>query len=153
MAHPLGQNNPNSIEVNKGPVLLWHKLLLAADRAYINNPTYENHRNIVTAQRTYYALLSQYTRNTQPYATTLRKRARWIWERTQLNLKRERMNPAWQSIALHQWRRASRIRLRANAVADAEDPPTPPRARKQRSLKVRQQHPVTGRYIYVDRTE
>lgn len=139
----------------KEHVVQLHQQLIAYDRAYAQQPTSDTHHAILRAQRAYYAALSSYNKHhiSNYYVRTL-KRAKYIMVRAQMNQKREKHNAHWQDIGIHQYRRANHIRMRANALYDAEVPPPPRKKRRPEEMPVRTQtrikHPVTGRYIYVD---
>lgn len=154
-----GAAHMTDMTVPKAPVIFWHKRLVAADRTYANSRTPANHHKIIHAQRVYYALLSQYVRNYYPPDISIVKRADAIMKRALLNRKREKANPEWQDIALHQYRRAIIVHRRAYALAETiptwpiNAPPPAKRVLKVQSPKVRVIHPVTGRYVYVDRTD
>lgn len=120
--------------------------LQAADAAYCEEPTPENNRAIVLAQRAYYKAL-------RPHSNPMR-RARNMVQRAQQNRKREKGNPAWQQMAYHQYVRAKHLYLRLRALQSLNPPPKatpgPKRYRPQRTKRTRTIHPITRRYVYSD---
>lgn len=123
--------------------------LIAADHAYIKNPTSQNNLAICRAQRTYYAELTHYNRSVYLTQDASLLRAKAMKRRAQQNLKRERNSVTWQQLAQHQLRRADRICMRV--LAQTSTPASPP-VRKPPSAKRRKRiiHPITRRYIYSD---
>jgi hypothetical protein len=145
------------------PLVQAHCDLLTADSTYAELPSPANHLAVLRAQRVYYALLrQQYRRSMQQapspkttlYAEQWVRRAQIILERARLNLARRKDSPRWQEIALHQYRRARRVLMRAQAQADLMRPPTTPTRTRRNTpptpRRKRVPHPITRRWVYVE---
>lgn len=120
--------------------------LQAADAAYCEEPTPQNNYAICIAQRAYYKAL-------RPHSTPMRRVQNMV-QRATTNRKREKDNPNWQDMALHQFRRARQMHMRLQALAILNPPPPatpgPKRFRPPRTGRTRTIHPITRRYVYSD---
>lgn len=140
-------------------LLLAYKALAQADYTYAQHQTPDNNLAICRAQRIYYVALAKYNNHILPRTHALAKRAQMLVQRAHQNRKRLKQDTAWQSLTLHQVRRAQQIYNRARAIRDVmrtdkemeeylnpTPAPTPPTVTRRKRVI----HPITRRYIYVD---
>lgn len=131
-----------------------HQQLLAADHQYQQHRTQKGHQHINHCQQRYYAALSRMLRTKYPPHTAAVRRAKLLCDRARANRARQKDDPVWQDIALHQYRRAQHTRMRAmyQEEATTQLPTQRYKYDQNEPVRVRIKHPITGRYTYTTKT-